>query len=132
MLNFIIIHRTVVRYNVFQQGSKPWDVPLAIAQFVKMLTVGVVGSGYELHIEGPARRDSPQLLVENDRGFANGVDHCLRKSTSVFNLTELLFEHCRPLQPVRDSENSAVYFEGIAEIDGTTISTHLRSSTARF
>jgi hypothetical protein len=36
----------------------------------------------------------------------------LRKGTSVLNLTELLFEHCRPLQPVRESGNSTIYFEG--------------------
>jgi hypothetical protein len=30
--------------------------------------------------------------------------HGLRKGTSVFNLAELLFEHCRPLQSVRESE----------------------------
>src|ERR1700686_4036161 len=95
-----------------------------------MLALGVVGIGCELHIEGSARCDYPQVLVENDQRFTNGVDHCLRKGTSVFNLTELLFEHCRPLQSVRESE-MAPYIVRESQIDGSTASTHLRSSAAR-
>src|ERR1700733_6372432 len=95
-----------------------------------MFALGIIGIGCELHIEGSARCDYPQVLIENDERFTNGVHHCLRKGTSVFNLTELLFEHCRPLQSVRESEINAV-FEGMAEIDGSTASTQLRSSAAR-
>src|ERR1700682_1913600 len=112
MLNLIIVHRAVVGNNIFQQCPQPWDVPLATAQLVKMLPLGIVWIGCKLHIEGSARCDYPQVLVENDQRFANGVHHCLRKGTRVFNLTELLFEHCRPLQSLRESENSAAYFEG--------------------
>src|ERR1700719_2450629 len=96
-----------------------------------MLALGIIGIGCELHIEGSARCDYPQVLVENDQRFTNGVHHCLRKGTSVFNFTELLFEHCRPLQSVREVRNSAVYCEGIAETERSIAATQLRSSAAR-
>jgi hypothetical protein len=52
-----------------------------------MLALGIIWIGRELHIERSARCDYPQILVENDQRFANGVYHCLRKGTGVFNLT---------------------------------------------
>src|SRR6202048_3460119 len=54
VLDLIIIHIAMTRYNVFQQRSKFWNVPLAVAQLVKMFTLGIVGIGCELHIEGAA------------------------------------------------------------------------------
>ena len=107
MFNFIIIHRTVVRYDFFQQCSKLWNVPLAGTQVVKMLASGIIGIGCELDIEGSTRCDDPQVFVENDERFTNGVHHCLGKGTSVFDLAELLFEHKRPFPGSarhRDSE----------------------------
>lgn len=103
-LNFVITQLATARYNIFEQCSKLWDVPLAVAQLVKMLALGFLGIGCEPNIEGSAGSDNPQVFVENDQRFANGIHHCLRKGTSVFNLTELLSEHYRPLQSVRESE----------------------------
>lgn len=58
----------------------------------KDATLGIVGIGCELHREGPARSDNPQVFVENDQRFTNGVHHCLRKRTSIFDLAELPLE----------------------------------------
>jgi hypothetical protein len=68
MFNFIFIHRAVIGYNVFQQQAKLWNIPLAVAQLIKMLSLGIVGIGRELYIEGPARGDNRRSLSRTIRG----------------------------------------------------------------
>jgi hypothetical protein len=53
----------------------------------------VAGIGRELYIERPARGDDPQVFVEDDQRFSNGVYHRLRERTGVFDLAELLSKH---------------------------------------
>lgn len=93
MLNFVLIHRTVIAYNFLQQQAKLWNIPLAVAQLIKILSLGVVGIRPELHVERPARGDDPQFFVKNDQKFSNGVYHRLRERTGVFDFAELLFKH---------------------------------------
>ena len=71
MLNFVLIHRTVIAYNFLQQQAKLWNIPLAVAQLIKMLSLGVMGIRPELHVERPARGDDPQFFVKNDQRFSN-------------------------------------------------------------
>ena len=93
MLNFVFIHRALTGYNFFQQQAELWNVPFAAAQFVKALSLCFVGIGRELYIERPTCGDDPQVSVEDDQGFTNGVNHRLRERTGVFDLAELLAEH---------------------------------------
>ena len=93
MLNFAFIHRALIGYDLFQQQAELWNVPLAVAQFIKALSFGAEGVGRELHIERPARGDDPQIFVEDDQRFTNGVYHRLRERAGVFDLAELLSKH---------------------------------------
>jgi hypothetical protein len=99
MLNLILIHRTAVGYEIFQEHSEFWNVPLAIAQLIKMLSLGIIRNGHKLHIEGPARGDDPQVFVEDDQRFPDSVHHRLRERTSVFDLAELFSKHGWPFSP---------------------------------
>jgi len=69
---------------------------LTVAQFIKMLSLNIIGIRPERHIERPARGDDPQVIVEDDHRFSNGVYHRLRERTGVFDFAELLFKHGRP------------------------------------
>ena len=62
-------------------------------QFIKALSLRVAGIGRELHIERPARGDDPQVFVEDDQRFTNGIYQRLRERTGVFNLAELLSKY---------------------------------------
>ena len=44
MLNFIFIHRAVIGYDFFQQQTKLGNIPFTVAQLIKMLSLGFVGS----------------------------------------------------------------------------------------
>jgi len=61
-----------------------------------MLSLGIVGIRPELQIERSARGDDAEVFVKDDQRFSNGVYHCLRERTGVFDFTELLFKHGRP------------------------------------
>jgi cytochrome P450 len=61
-----------------------------------MLSSGIVRVSREFYIEGPARGDDPQVFVEDNQRFSNGVHHCLGERTGVFDLAELASEHRRP------------------------------------
>ena len=71
--------------DFFQQHSKLWNVPLAIAQRVKQPALGVLGADLECRIEGAARGDHAQLFVEHKNRLADSVDNALSERPRIRN-----------------------------------------------
>ena len=79
MLDLIALHHALLGYDFFQQIAKLWNVPLPVAQRVKMPALGLLAVDLERRIEGAARGDHAQLLVEHKNGLADRIDNGLRK-----------------------------------------------------
>ena len=47
MLDLIVLHRPVLGNDFSQQQTKPWNVPLTVAQLVKELALSVIGTNGE-------------------------------------------------------------------------------------
>ena len=81
MLDFVIFHHSALGYNFFQKQTKSWNIPLTITQRVKRPPLSVVAADFECVIEGAARGEHAEILVEHQERFANGIDDRLRKCT---------------------------------------------------
>src|ERR1043166_3773087 len=88
----IVLHHAMLGYDFFQQQSKLWDVPLAVAQFVEEPALGVLGRYLEERIKRAARGYHAQRLVEHQDGLADGVDNGLGERARVCDVGELLPE----------------------------------------
>lgn len=92
MLHLIVFHHALLGYDFFQQQSKPWNVPLAIAQLVEQPALGVLGADLENRIERAARGDHAQILVEHQNGLVHRVDNRLGECTSIGDVGKLAAE----------------------------------------
>src|SRR5580704_9088909 len=57
MLDLIILHQAVFRYDFIQQYAKLWNIPLSITECVKKFALCLLGAYLERRIEGAARSD---------------------------------------------------------------------------
>ena len=92
MLDLIALHHAVLGYDLFQQHSKLWNVPLPIAQRIKKSALSVLGANLKCRIEGAARGDHAQLFVEHKDRLANSVDNALSQCTRICEVGELFPE----------------------------------------
>jgi hypothetical protein len=80
----------VLGYDLFQQQSKVWNVPLAVAQFAEEPALGVPSCHLEKKIERAVRGYHAQRLVKHQDGLADGVDDGLGERARVCGVDELL------------------------------------------
>src|SRR5580658_10291044 len=92
MLDFIALHYALLGNNFFQQDAKLRNVPLSIAQRVKKSAIGILGADLESRIEGAARSDHAQVLVEYKNGLAHSVDNALSECPRISDGGELFPE----------------------------------------
>src|SRR5580704_100292 len=92
MLDFIAVHHALLGNDFFQQHAKLRDVPLSIAQGVKKSAIGVLGADLECRVEGAARSDHPQVLVEDKDGLADSIDNALSECPRISDGGELFPE----------------------------------------
>ena len=59
------------------------NVPLAIAQCVEHTALRVLPPHMECHVEGATCSDDPQILVQDEKGLAYGVNDGLRQRKAI-------------------------------------------------
>ena len=93
MFDFTVLHRTVLGQDISKQSTKFRRVPFTLAQFIKQLAPGFVGTDRECAIERAARGDDAQILVQHDERLAHGVDDRMCERRCVMAVDEVLAEH---------------------------------------
>jgi hypothetical protein len=77
MLDLVVVHHAVLGHDIFQQQSKPRNVPLTIAQCVKEPVLGIDPGHFECQIKRAARSEDTQILVEDQKRLSDSIHDSL-------------------------------------------------------
>src|SRR5581483_674797 len=104
VLDLVILHGPLLRYDSSQQQSQLGDVPFPVSQLVNRLAEDIVDIEVECRAEGAARGDQSQTLIEDQERLTNGVDDALSDHRGSFGrsivrrLPELILDGCLGVQ----------------------------------
>src|SRR5664279_2363425 len=84
-IDLISFDRRVIPGDRFENRAKLRDIPLTVFNLVDRKTRHILICELEELIEGPARGDDAQLLVEHEKGVADRIDDRAREGNGVWN-----------------------------------------------
>ena len=88
-IDFVSLDRRMILGDRFQNCAKLRDIPLTIVDLVNQMTADILIDEMEGLIEGPARGDDAQVVVEHQKRIANGIDDGMRERGCVWNSTNV-------------------------------------------
>ena len=109
MFHLVVFKGRLLGKNRLQKLPQLGDIPLFIAQIINQLPHGLFRFDFEDLVEGAADHDHPEVLIQGNEGFPNGVDDALGELTGFsrgfFNRLQLpagLFHPVFFLHPLGD------------------------------
>src|ERR1035437_6960525 len=84
-IDFVSLDRRMIFSDRFENCAKLRDIPLTIVNLINQMPPDILIDELEGLIEGPARGDDAQIVIEHQKRVANGIDDGVRECGCVWN-----------------------------------------------
>lgn len=78
-INFMSTDDRVLRNDLLQKQSKPWNIPMAALQIVELPPQRLLRSDMKVGVKGLIGRKDSQILAQNQHCVTGGIDNVLRQ-----------------------------------------------------
>src|ERR1035437_6744845 len=87
-IDFVSLDRRMIFSDLFQNCAKLRDIPLTIVNLINQTIADIFIDEMKCLIEGAARGDDAQVVIEHQKRVANGIDDGVREGGRVWNSGE--------------------------------------------